>query len=144
MATELLTERYAEQIVGVVACYDRIVINGNLSPLCYAQGMTKYLYQQGIRIFDYTGFAEPLREQIRAHAEEVAAAAGIAIEFVTQDLRKEEHIQSLLEKRGMSLAWCISSRPWKAVRRTSPGTTNRQDLCATNDGQVPALLFLFH
>jgi hypothetical protein len=32
-----------------------------------------------VRIFDYARFAEPLRDAIRARAQELAASAGIAI-----------------------------------------------------------------
>lgn len=49
---ELLTKRYADQLDGVLSCYDRIVISDSLQPFCYAQGMARYLYQQGIRILD--------------------------------------------------------------------------------------------
>jgi len=44
--------------------------------------MTSFLYSQGIRIFDYAQFAEPLREHIRVCAQEVCKAAGIEIEYV--------------------------------------------------------------
>jgi hypothetical protein len=37
----LLTERYANKIRGQLSCYDRIVIQGTLPGLCYAQGMTQ-------------------------------------------------------------------------------------------------------
>lgn len=40
----LLTERYSNQISGILHCYDRIVIQGTLPGLCYADGMTSYLY----------------------------------------------------------------------------------------------------
>jgi hypothetical protein len=122
MATELLSERYAEQISGVLACYDRIVISGNLQPLCYAKGMTKYLYNQQIRIFDYTElFAEPLRELIRTNAETLAKANNIEIEFVNQSVRKEEQIQTILAKRGdgaglvhilSAMESCVAYKPW--------------------------------
>jgi len=121
MATELLTDRYSEQISGVLSCYDRIVISGNLSPLCYAQGMTKYLYQQGIRIFDYTTFAEPLRDTIRQNAEALAKEAGLVIEFVKADVRKEAHIQAILAQRGnapglvhilSAMEACQAYKPW--------------------------------
>ena len=49
----LLTERYRDKIEGVLSCYDRIVITGTLPQLCYAQGMTGYMYANRIRIFDY-------------------------------------------------------------------------------------------
>ena len=48
-----LDEKYASEIYGVLQCYDRVIISGNLQPLCYAHGMTQYLYRHGIRIFDY-------------------------------------------------------------------------------------------
>jgi hypothetical protein len=65
-----LDEKYASEIYGVLHCYDRVIISGNLQPLCYAAGMTQYLYRHGIRIFDYgKQFAEPLRDAIRANAQ---------------------------------------------------------------------------
>ena len=102
MPQALITEKYAAAIAGVVHCYDRVVISGQLAPLCYAKGMTKYLYVQGIRIFDYTKFAEPLRDAIRSNAETIAEAAGLEIEFIMQhkSFRKEERIQAILQARG--------------------------------------------
>lgn len=123
MATQLLTERYSESIAGVVESYDRIVISGNLQPLCYAQGMTKYLYNQGIRIFDYTQFAEPLRNLIRSNAERLAKENGIEIEFISksQAIRKEDQVQAVLAERGQqpglvhilsAMESCVAYEPW--------------------------------
>jgi DNA-binding transcriptional ArsR family regulator len=119
---ELLSERYSEELDGVVSCYDRIVITGSLQPLCYAQGMTRYLYQQGIRIFDYAQFAQTLRERIRENAEELAEANGMKIEFIRKkDVRKENRIQKILKERGDqpglvhifgAMEACSSYRPW--------------------------------
>jgi hypothetical protein len=119
---ELLSERYADDLDGVLSCYDRIVITGSLQPLCYAQGMTHYLYQQGIRIFDYAQFAEPLRERVRANAEALAEANGVKIEFIRKkDFRKENYIQKILKERGErpglvhifgAMEACSSYRPW--------------------------------
>jgi len=121
---ELLSERYAQDLDGVLSCYDRIVITGSLQPLCYAQGMTQYLYQQGIRIFDYARFAEPMRERIRANAEALAEANDLKIEFTRsgkKDFRKEQRVQQILKRRGGqpglvhifgALEGCASYRPW--------------------------------
>lgn len=120
---ELLSERYANELDGVLNCYDRIVITGSLQPFCYAQGMTSYLYRQGIRIFDYAKFAEPLREQIRVNAEALAEGAGIKIEFIRKqkEFRKENRVQQILKKRGDqpglvhifgAMEACSSYRPW--------------------------------
>ena len=52
MGLTLLTERHSEQIAGVISCFDRSLVQGTLPGLCYAQGMTSYLYARQIRIFD--------------------------------------------------------------------------------------------
>ena len=100
---KLLSEQYANDLDGVLSCYDRMVITGSLQPFCYAQGMTQYLYQQGIRIFDYAQFAEPLREHIRENAEALAQANGVKIEFVRKkDFRKENSCPTNFEEAWRS------------------------------------------
>jgi hypothetical protein len=80
MVNQLLSEKYDEALYGVLNCYDRIIISGNLHPLCYAQGMTRYLYTHEIRIFDYaTEFADPLRHAVRDNAEAIAKESGLEI-----------------------------------------------------------------
>jgi len=119
---ELLSERYSNELDGVLSCYDRIVITGSLYPICYAQGMTSYLYRHGIRVFDYAKFAEPLRERLRENAETLAQANGIKIEFMRKkDFRKETRIQQILKERGQqpglvhiigAMEACSSYLPW--------------------------------
>src|ERR671923_2392922 len=98
----LLTDRYAEQIAGVISCYDRLVIMGTLPGVCSAEGMASFLRRHGIRLFDYARFAEPLREEIRQNAERLAREHGLEIEFIraVHAFRKEERIQALLAQRG--------------------------------------------
>jgi hypothetical protein len=117
-----LVEKYADQIAGVLNCYDRIVITGSVQPLCYAKGMTKYLYQQGIRIFDYTQFSQPLRDQIRANAEQIASQAGVSILHMRRkNERKEAHVEAIVKGRGdqpglvcilSAMERCGSYEPW--------------------------------
>lgn len=119
---ELLSERYSNELDGVLSCYDRIVITGSLYPICYAQGMTSYLYRHGIRVFDYAKFAEPLRERLRENAETLAQANGIKIEFMRKkDFRKETRIQQILKECGQqpglvhiigAMEACSSYLPW--------------------------------
>lgn len=120
--TLMLTERYRERMVGVLSCYDRIVITGTLPGVCYAGGMTSFLYSRGIRIFDYARFAEPLRERIRACAQEACAEAGIQIEHINKPhVRKEDVVAKVLARRGehpglvhviSAMEACESYRPW--------------------------------
>ena len=120
--TQLLTERYRERLHGVLSCYDRIVITGTLPGICYAAGMSSFLYAKGIRIFDYARFAEPLRERIRERAQQLADEQGARIEFIGRaHIRKEDVVAKVLAARGehpglvhviAAMEACASYRPW--------------------------------
>jgi hypothetical protein len=123
MSFVLLSEKYEDELYGVLDCYDRVLISGHLQPLAYAKGMTKYLYEQGIRIFDYPQFAHPLRDMIRANAEQIAKENGLEIEFISQpgQFRKEERVQALIQERGSqpglvhifsAMEQCPAYQPW--------------------------------
>ena len=113
MTMRLLTEKYETDIAGILHCYDRVIIRGYLQPLGYAKGMTNYLYNAGIRIFDYTKFAEPLRNEIRTNAETRAKENGLEIEFRSgnESSRQEERVQEIIAQRGQEPGLvCILSR----------------------------------
>ena len=100
MGTELLSEKYAAVMDGTLSCFDRVVLTGSLQPLCSAQGITSYLYGQGIRIFDYARFSQPLHELMVAHAEAVTQANVLEIEYIRKkDFRKEDCIQTGAKNR---------------------------------------------
>ena len=117
-----LVERYDDRIAGVLSCYDRVVVTGTLPTVCYAEGMTKFLYANGIRIFDYARFAEPLRERVRERAASLAGEAGAAIEHITKShIRKEAVVAKVLEQRGSqpglvhvisAMEACDTYKPW--------------------------------
>jgi hypothetical protein len=121
------SERHAEKIHGVLSCFDRVVITGTLPDLCHAGAMAKYLGARDIRLFDYPRWAEPFRDEIRAHAERLAQEAGLPIEFIrrVKDVRKEKRIKQLLATRGehpglvhifSAMEPCPSFRPWHDKR----------------------------
>src|SRR3569833_3295406 len=99
--TQSLTERYDERISGVLSCYDRVVITGTLPVICYAEGMTRFLYAAGIRIFDYPHFAQTLRDRMRDRAASLAFEAGVSIEHIAKShVRKEEVVARVLAQRN--------------------------------------------
>ncbi len=118
----MLIERYASKIRGVLSCFDRVVITGTLPDICYADAMSSYLRSKGIRIFDYTQLVEPLRDEIRLRAEELAQKNGLEIEFIRKkDFRKEDRIKKIIAKRGdhpglvhifSAMEPCPSFKPW--------------------------------
>jgi hypothetical protein len=119
-----LIDRHRDQILGVLSCFDRVVIRGTLPSICHAQAMATTLDNRGIRLFDYaTEFAQPFREAIRAHAERVAAEEGVEVEYIKKPkgYRKEDRIREIVAKRGTHpglvhvfsvMELCSSYRPW--------------------------------
>ena len=131
----LLTERYAPQIAGVLSCWDRILVFGTLPKVCFAEGMTSYLYEHKIRIFDYPRFAEPFRNVLRENAERLAGENGVQIEFLRKrNVRKEDRVKQILTKRGNHPGLVCICRRWSPARPTNPGTTRtpaRPTCCTT-------------
>lgn len=117
-----LLERYQDKIRGVLSCYDRVVITGTIPQICHADAMASHLRSLKIRLFDYTQFAEPLRDEIRDNAERLAQDNGLEIEFIRRkDFRKEERVKNIIAKRGdhpglvhifSAMEPCPSFRPW--------------------------------
>jgi hypothetical protein len=120
--TSALLDRYDDRIAGVLSCYDRIVITGTLPTVCYAAGMTRFLYARDVRIFDYPQFAATLRERVRERAALLAAQAGIVIEHIAKShIRKEAVVAKVLETRGdrpglvhviSAMEACDAYQPW--------------------------------
>ncbi len=89
-------ERHRDKISGLLSYFDRVVITGTLPDIGYAGAMAGYLSYHKIQLFDYPRWAEPLRDELRNHAEQLASEAGIEIEFIRRHkaFRKEDRIKS--------------------------------------------------
>ena len=105
---QMLTERYRDRLLGVLSCYDRIVITGTLPGICYAAGMTSFLYAKGIRIFDYARFAEPLRDRIRERASGWLLNKGRGLSTSPRPISaKKRWWPKCWPRAASSLAWCM-------------------------------------
>ena len=116
-------EQHQDEISCVLSCFDRVVITGTWPDICYPKAMATYLGARDVRLFDYQRWAEPLRDEIRANAEHLAAEAGLEIEFIRKlkAFRKEDRVQQILAERGdhpglvhifSATETCSSYRPW--------------------------------
>ena len=116
-------ERHQEQIAGALECFDRIIITATLPEICHAEALARYLSSRGIRLFDYPRWAEPLRNELRAHAQGLATEVGLEIEFIRRHdaFRKEKRIKAILAARGShpglvhifsAMEACTAFRAW--------------------------------
>ncbi|MCP5409306.1 MAG: MarR family transcriptional regulator [Chromatiaceae bacterium] len=122
-------ERHQDKIAGVLSCFDRVVITGTLPDIGYAGALAGYLSYHNVRLFDYTRWADPLRNELRQHAEQLAKEAGIEIEFIRSHkaFRKEARIKAILAERGehpglvhifSAMESCTAYRPWHDKKKT--------------------------
>ncbi len=116
-------ERHRNKISGTLSCFDRVVITGTLPDIGYAGAMAGYLSYHKIRLFDYPRWAEPLRDELRHHTEQLAVKAGIEIEFIRRHkaFHKEDRIKAIIAERGdhpglvhifSANGACTAYRPW--------------------------------
>ena len=98
----LITETHKEEINGTISCYDRVIVKGTLGTFGYAGGMTSFFYQNGYKIFDFAKVFEPITEQIKAKAEEIAKDNRLEIEYIRKSgaFRKEDRVAEIIAKRG--------------------------------------------
>ncbi|MCX6233762.1 MAG: MarR family transcriptional regulator [Bacteroidetes bacterium] len=90
--------------------------------ISFSQGMTRYMYQNEVKIFDYPKFAEPFKDAIRANAERIAKEHGVEIEFIRKaGVRKESIISEKIKQRGdhpgivhiiSAMETCNTYKPW--------------------------------
>jgi hypothetical protein len=121
---ELLTERCADPISGILSCYDRVFITGTMPQICYATGITSWLYAHAIRIFDYPNWADQLSLKIRENTERIAKENDIEIEHIKKStIQKEDHVQRILKSRGYEpgLVHIISCIKTCDMTATNPG-----------------------
>ena len=119
---ETLINRYSKEIKGVISCYDRIIITGTIPGICYAEGMTSYLNNHNIRIFDYARFAEPYKEKIRENIQKISEEQGVEITFVRHSTsRKEDIVKKIMKQTGRTsgivsilsaMEACPTYKPW--------------------------------
>lgn len=117
-----LLEHYADKIVGVLGCYDRLVLSGTLPAMAYPGAMVAVLQREHIRCFDLGQYLEPLREQVRQNAEPIAAEHGLKIQYLRdRHVRKEALVAEVMAQRGpvpglvhiiSAMEACTKYSPW--------------------------------
>ena len=100
-----LVERYANEISGVLGCFDRLVVTGTLTEIAHPKAMDSFLYREGFRAIEIGKFAEPLRQRIRDNVVTLARRAGVEIEYLTRSkgVRKEDLVAKVIAQRGSHL-----------------------------------------
>jgi hypothetical protein len=101
MKTQSLVERYAEEVEGVLECFDRVILFGTYKAIAYPEAMDGYLYGNGISRMDFLKqVANQWREQVAAQIRREAAAADVPVRQTQPSERKEAIVARILATRG--------------------------------------------
>ncbi|MCG6961999.1 MAG: MarR family transcriptional regulator, partial [Acidobacteria bacterium] len=96
-----LKDRYRHVVTGEVSCFDRVVITGTLTEICHSTAVAQYLLSRGRKILDLPRVFEPMKGEIVANANEIAAAHGLKIEYITRrSFRKDDRVREIVAERG--------------------------------------------
>jgi hypothetical protein len=142
MKAELL-QRYQQDIVGVLGCFDRVVVTGTLTEVAYPEALAGVLHREGIRCFDLGQFAEPLRLRIRDNALAQARAAGGEVPDLAKSkgVRQEALLEQVLAQRGRQpglghvlsvMESCPTFKPWHDKTTGRSGLKLAPGKCATD------------
>jgi len=99
-------EIYPDQTLGQLTMFDRMIFKGYLSGLYPAQKQFEwYLYQQGVLLKEYKGYAERTTQELKQHLGEIAQAAGCEMQYLAtgrgpKGESKEELARQISEKKG--------------------------------------------
>ena len=67
-----IEERYAGELVGKLACFDRMIIFGTWKALAHAQAVSQVLARRGLGAFELAEFAQPLSAAVHERAAALA------------------------------------------------------------------------
>jgi DNA-binding MarR family transcriptional regulator len=96
-----IVERYSDRILGVLSCYDRVIIRGQIPGFAYVKGMESFLDSRRIKLFDFPRFFMPLRDALRDNAQRLAKEQGIEVQFIrNHEDRKQDIVAEIIKQRG--------------------------------------------
>lgn len=100
---ERFVKRHGDRIVGSIAGFDRVLFRGNLSSICHLKGFDRFLSSQRILYKDFGMFAQKVTAQVKAHAEQLAAASGRPlIHLPSPKTSKEDQARAIMERDGIT------------------------------------------
>lgn len=101
MKTQTLLERHARDLLGVLECFDRVLLTGTYHAIGWPQAMTGYLGARGVRLRDFAEkVANGWRKEIGTHIRTLARQEGVEVRQVQPRDRKEEVVAQILARRG--------------------------------------------
>lgn len=95
-------QRHRGQIPGVLSGFDRMRFRGTLRLLTSVGGMMAFLSEIGVRLKDFMAYAGAVTARLRKTTEGLAAQAGRPVRYLPAMVRKDELIEQVRRKEGVT------------------------------------------
>jgi hypothetical protein len=89
---ERFLTRHSGRIVAILSGFDRLLFRGTLRSIAYVKGLDIFLSSHRVLYKDFGTFAAGVSEQLKSHAEALAAAAGRPFRSLTSSRVSKEDI----------------------------------------------------
>jgi hypothetical protein len=100
---ERFMKRHEGRVLGTIAGFDRVLFRGNLSSICYAEGMDRFLSSQGVLYKDFKPFVEKISTRVKEHAQQFAAATQRPFIYLAfSGVSKEERARQIMAQDQIS------------------------------------------
>jgi hypothetical protein len=120
-------QRHAEDVIGALHGFDRLLFRGTLRSISYADGLDRFLGAQGVKYKDFGVFAERLSERLKQQAADLAEAAGRPFLYVpSSSLSKEKLAAEIATRDGITeglvcVLRCVEPCMSFSIRRDQTG-----------------------
>lgn len=120
-------QRHAEDVIGVLSGFDRVLFRGTLRSISYGDGLDRFLGAVGVRYSDFGTFAQELSERLKKHAEQSARAAGRPFQYLSDSRQSKEQVaRAIAERDGVEhglvcVLRCVEPCMSFSIRRDEKG-----------------------
>jgi hypothetical protein len=95
--------RFADQVLGVLNGFDRLVLRGVLYPVAVVAGMRHFLHSQKVLLMDFAPYVYEASETVKAASAAAAVAAGRPLPYLTSPKTDKAALaQKIAQKDGIT------------------------------------------
>jgi hypothetical protein len=89
---EEFLSKHAEDVIGTLSGFDRLVFRGTLRVLAHAAGMMSYLWAARVLLKDFAAHAEGLTRRLKEASEELARRTGRPIRYLASSATDKDQV----------------------------------------------------
>jgi hypothetical protein len=100
---EPFISKHADDVMGTLSGFDRLVLRGTLRMLAHRGGMMTYLWAVRVLLKDFAHHAQALTKQLREASEEAARRSGRPVRYLPSSVtNKEQTAREIAEADGIT------------------------------------------